>query len=126
VAYRILVTGSREWTDDRAVAVALGHAITRAPFEEEIVIVHGAAPGADSSARTWANLRGFTEEPHHYSEHASPKHRNDHMVRLGADICLAFAQSWASGTGHCARAARRAGIETIDYGVDTRIESRPW
>jgi hypothetical protein len=47
------------------------------------------------------------------------------MVRLGADRCAAFALSWDSGTGHCARLARDAGILTADFGVDTTREARP-
>jgi hypothetical protein len=44
------------------------------------------------------------------------------MVSLGADVCLAFAQAYASGTGHCARAARKAGIPVLDYGVSTLVK----
>lgn len=55
----------------------------------------------------------------------SPRARNQHMVNLGADVCLAFATRWASGTGMCARMARKAGILVVDYGVDTSMEARP-
>src|SRR5690606_28867717 len=49
----------------------------------------------------------------------APLIRNQEMVDKGANVCLAFATKWNSGTGHCARAARRAGIFVCDYGVST-------
>lgn len=71
-----------------------------------------------------APLLGFKCEAHPAREHPDPKARNLHMVGLGADVCLAFAWCWASGTGHCARAARRAGIRTLDFGVPTGVGAR--
>lgn len=39
--------------------------------------------------------------------------RNQHMVDLGADLCLAFTRDNSRGTAHCALAAEAAGIPTI-------------
>lgn len=121
--FRILVTGSREWRDQGVIEEAL---LWAAQGRRDVTVVHGWAEGADTIADRVTRAYGWIPEGHPADMHTSPKHRNDHMVRLGADICLSFAESWASGTGHCARAARRAGIPVVDYGVDTRIESRPW
>lgn len=119
--FRILVTGSRDWDDWDKVFYALRewhlHART---VGMQSVLVHGGARGLDSiAAEIWANYSSMSAEEYPARWFDNPKARNQHMVNLGADVCLAFAKDWASGTGHCARAARRAGIHTIDYGVST-------
>jgi len=126
MSYRILVTGSRTWQNVEAVRVAIDLAgrTSRHP-PQGVTVVHGGADGADTIADVLAHRFGCQVEKHPASEHESPKTRNLHMVGLGADVCLAFAERWASRAGHCARAARRAGIRTIDMGVSTRIEDRP-
>lgn len=119
---RVLVTGSRQWTDDAVIYRAL--AAERNPGQP-ITLVHGAAIGADEIAAYWADEFGWQIEPHKAADFPSPRARNLHMVNLGADVCLAFAARWASGTGMCARMARRAGIRVIDYGVDTAPSASP-
>lgn len=126
MAYRILITGTRTGWYETALRGALNEAFKRANADGSgIVFVHGGAEGVDEQADLIVRAAGFQTEVHPASEHESPKHRNDYMVRLGASQCLAFAETWASGTGHCARAARAAGIPTFDYGVPTAREDRP-
>ena len=129
-ALRILVTGSREWTDRAAVRSALVDALATYTTIGLPVLVHGDAAGADTIAHEeWAALErsrpGWLARPERYRarDFPSPRARNQHMVDLGATVCLAFAHDWASGTGMCARMARRAGIPTFDHGASTE-ESR--
>jgi hypothetical protein len=42
-------------------------------------------------------------------------YRNEEMVGLGADLCLAFIVDESRGATHCAWAAERSGIETIRF-----------
>lgn len=129
---RILVTGSRDWTDRAPVAQAILDAIgqyaphlivpdTHGPRLEwsKVTVVHGGARGLDTIAGRIAKAWTMPTEIHRARDFPSPRARNQHMVDRGADVCCAFASTWASGTGMCARMARRAGIPTIDYGVPT-------
>lgn len=124
MTYRILVTGSREWTDNDKLQDALLDFVHR---DDTCVLIHGACPdGADEMAATaWAIIRDWggdnllPAEAYPGKDFPSFKARNQHMVDLGADICLAFATKWESGTGQTARMARRAGIPVVDYGVST-------
>lgn len=132
IPIRILVTGSRAWLDENAIRLALEFHLQQFPMDRTAVLVHGAAAGADSiAARIWSDWHKrwpwlFAEaESHPAFSFPDPKVRNQHMVDLGAEVCLVFAREWASGSGHCARAARRAGIRTVDYGVPTGVEHRP-
>lgn len=131
---RILVTGSRLLTDSdlvaRGLTVAVEELIHRLPGDREIIIVHGAARGADSLAGSWVikaqkylSSVGYSlrveEHPADWATHrnAAGPIRNQEMVNLGADICIAFFKTGAenSGTSNCVAAARRAGIDVLEF-----------
>lgn len=110
----LLVTGARGWKNRQVIEDAL------APYREtKATLVHGDAKGAGQIAaqiwRDWGN--SVLAMP--ASGFSSPRGRNQVMALMGADVCLAFAMEWDSGTGMCARMARRAGVEVIDLGVST-------
>lgn len=117
---RILVTGSRTWTDRDSVWRVLDGMLF-APGAVPIVVVHGAAAGVDTLAEGWVEARALASWPVESEVH--PAHwvvhgrkagilRNIHMVGLGADLCLAFIRDNSRGATHCATAAHMAGIET--------------
>lgn len=136
--FRILVTGSRDWSDIELVRDALVHAAYQ---HFPLTVVHGACPtGADAIASWW--VRQFsrnldvTEEKHPAQRHpqrdfgswpAAGPRRNAFMVGLGADLCLAFIGPCASrrcsrprphpshGASGCADLAERAGIPVKRY-----------
>lgn len=113
---RLLITGSRDWNDRavmRSALQAAWHELKGRGFDE-IVLVQGAARGADSlAAHLWAQV-GLTVEAHpaDWSTHgkAAGPIRNQHMVNLGADLCLAFPIGKSVGTRHCMAAAEKANI----------------
>jgi hypothetical protein len=136
---RLLVTGSRPWTDRQRLEDALLLAWHDAleSGHTDITVVHGAAPGADTYADIWAKARaghGVTVDPHAADwDTCSPDcpppaghrrlrgtqgsycptaghRRNQLMVDLGAALCLAFPLGKATGTRDCMRRARQAGI----------------
>jgi hypothetical protein len=108
---RILVTGSRDWADWNL----LNNTLNEYAECENIVIVHGDCPtGADVMAQKWADCQGVRVERYpadwkRYKKSAGPI-RNQQMVDLGADVCLAFPLPQSRGTIHCMEAARKAGI----------------
>lgn len=126
--YRILITGSRDWTDRDLFNNALADIVRPIPAHQDIVIVHGAARGADTMADDFARIYGATPERHPAEDHGRwpwcGPIRNRHMVRLGADIALAFIGPCTSqrcrrtdphgshGASGCADLAEQAGIET--------------
>ena len=115
-APRILVTGSRDWDDTLRISVALYNAWKRLGFHKGATLVHGDAPGADTIARDIWRDNGLIDEPHpadwSQGKSAGPR-RNQQMVDLGADLCLAFPKGKSAGTRHCIRAAQQAGIATL-------------
>lgn len=107
---RILVTGSRDWEDMPTIQQVL----------EEYgpgVVVHGGASGADRLASSLAVEIGWGHDPHpvtskewrEIGKRAGPL-RNQRMVDLGADVCIAFPRLDSVGTYDCAARAKRAGI----------------
>jgi YspA, cpYpsA-related SLOG family len=108
---RILITGSRTWTDAETIRAAIRQAALRCP---DAVVVHGAAHGADRLAGAAARALGLQEEQHpaRWDEHgkAAGFIRNREMVQLGADVCLAFIKDGSRGATHCAALAEKTGI----------------
>ncbi|MFJ3834479.1 SLOG family protein [Streptomyces sp. NPDC090054] len=113
--YRILVTGSRDWTREDIVHAALSTACYQ---KVPAIIVHGACPtGADAQASWWTRehaVIGLVEEQHHaawvlHGRGAGPI-RNRTMVDAGADVCLAFIRNGSRGATGCAALAEAAGI----------------
>ena len=130
--YRILVTGSRDWTDEAKLALHLGMA-TGVPADwRSVVVVHGACKtGADKIADTLARSHKLRVEPHPADwrpagtfDRSAGFKRNTLMVSLGADVCLCFLMPCTDpkcrrtdphgshGASHCAGLAEAAGIET--------------
>ncbi|MEV8638969.1 DUF2493 domain-containing protein [Streptosporangium sp. NPDC051023] len=116
--YRILVTGSRRFTDAAVLEAALldtWHDVVA--LGGTIVIVHGHARGADRLADAWACRNGVEVEryPADWAtgRGAGPR-RNAAMVALGADLVIAAPQGRSLGTRDCMRRAAQAGIEIVE------------
>jgi YspA, cpYpsA-related SLOG family len=114
VTFRLIVTGSRTWTDTTAIERALAAILARHP--EGVQLVHGACPrGADAIAAAYAGRTpGFTAEPHpadwqRYGRSAGHR-RNAEMAALGADGCVAFIRAGSPGATGMVQLARAAGI----------------
>lgn len=113
---RILITGSRTWTAIALLRTTLAQWRQTYP---DAVLVHGACRGADQiAAGIWSGW-GLPVEPHpaDWDTHgrAAGLVRNQHMVNLGADVCLAFIRNHSRGAEHTAALADAAGIPTHRY-----------
>lgn len=110
---RVLVTGSRTWTNARVIRDAL-----RSVWGDgNAVLVSGACPeGADRIAEMfWTRWGGQVERhPADWTTHGrcAGFRRNATMVGLRADVCLAFIRDGSYGASHTARLAEEAGIPT--------------
>ncbi|MEU3278163.1 DUF2493 domain-containing protein [Streptomyces antibioticus] len=117
---RVLLTGSRSWTDVGRLELALFLLVRQVGRPCDVVLVHGACPkGADAIADRFARDIGMGVEPHpadweRWGKSAGFR-RNDEMVKLGADICLAFIKDGSAGASMTAGLAKKAGIPTITY-----------
>lgn len=115
---RVIICGSREWTDRDAIANRLFDLPT------DTVIVHGAARGADRIAGQEAQKLGLLVEEHpadwdYYGKRAGFV-RNDRMAKLGADLCIAFWDGRSSGTAMMVDLAEKHGIP-----IELYCEGRP-
>ena len=117
---RVIVTGARNWRDVDLIRDRLSKLMPQLPhLPEDIVIVHGAASGADAIAHDCALRFGYTPEPH-WPKYAwcesrneiaeAPKARNQKMVDLGANLCLAFPTKGSRGTWDMVKRAELARI----------------
>lgn len=141
---RILITGSRRWTDAEAIRDAIATAI--GDYDGPVTIVHGGARGADQlaaalattfgpdvTAERWpADWDGDCRNACH-TGHRQPRngtsfcpmagiYRNADMVAAGADICLAFPLGESRGTRDCMDRATAAGIPVIDITAPSEPE----
>lgn len=137
---RVLVTGSRQWTDVEAVYQSLfrERITTVGMGSRGMIVVHGACPtGADAIADAWAEAARTTAKvqverhPADWATHgkAAGMIRNQEMVNLGADICLAFPLRDSRGTTDCMRRAMAAGIPVLTVShrplADAQIHASP-
>lgn len=103
---RLLITGSRDWTDEQMIFDALATAWRDLGSRMDTLLISGECPtGADRIAETIWESRNLTVERHpadwSKGRSAGPA-RNKKMVELGADLCLAF-------IGHCTSPRCRIG-----------------
>lgn len=121
MSVRILVTGSRDWTDRETVESALCAAWAELGCPDDAVLVQGECHlgGADQIAAEIWRSRGYPVEGHPAemgpNGHVLGPKRNAEMVALGADVCLAFPLPSSRGTKNCMRLAREAGIPVHVY-----------
>jgi len=136
--FRILVTGSRSWPSRDQVWAALDAELARSA--KPLLVVHGACgQGADEFAAEWVRVNrrlpwpGVEQERHPavWRSRRSGLERNEHMVSLGADLCLCFLGPCRSprcryagphtshGASHCADLAEKAAIPTMRITVNT-------
>ncbi len=118
-AHRVLVTGSRIWTDEEAIAdILAGHW-----HDGNALLVTGACPrGADEIAERIWRSRGGLVERHPADWHTgrdAGMRRNAAMVALGADVCLAFIRDRSPGATHTAQLAEQAGIPVHRFQTET-------
>lgn len=133
---RILVTGSREWTDAQKVR---DHLLLYSGGRGTVLVHGDNRRGADRIAAGIAAEWPWVLEPHPANwigpcrDTCRPGHRrtrwrdgveycpaagnyrNQDMVDLGADVCIAFFSGGAvnRGTTDCASRAHKAGIRVI-------------
>lgn len=110
---RVLITGSRFWTNRDVVWQAL---CDHVPIGT--TLVHGGAKGADIvAAGLWAPYGPVECHPADWAAHGRRAGflRNQLMVSLGADLCLAFIKDASRGATMCAGLAEKAGIPVVYY-----------
>lgn len=120
---RILITGSRDWTDRALIHLMLNDAIGLHGPGYSVIVVSGACPtGADLLCEQEAERNGWTVERHPADWETHGKRagfvRNAEMVALGADVCLAFIKNGSKGASMTARLAEEAGIPVRRFEVN--------
>ena len=106
---RIIVCGGRDYQDREAVFEALDRLLVD---KRVTLVIHGAAPGADTIAGQWAEARGIPVQPcpadwKQFKSRAGPL-RNAHMLTLKPDGVVAF--PGGTGTADMTRQAEVAGV----------------
>ena len=123
------MTGSRDYQNKGLVKLTLTYTLGEIlAMGKTMMLVHGACPsGADKYADNWAEemeTAGFFDCDAQIEDHpadwaqyrkAAGYRRNAEMVRLGADVCLAFIRNKSKGASHAAGLAEKNGIWTLRY-----------
>lgn len=119
---RLLVTGSRDWDNEQTISRALFGYWYDAGKPGDLVLVHGAARGADLLAAQCWEKQGFWTEAHPADWNGLGKRagivRNLQMLDLEPEHVLAFIKNNSRGASHCAAEAERRGIPVTYYRED--------
>ena len=115
---RLLVSGPREWTDERAVADVLA----RYADGRDVELLHGDAPGVDAIAARIAvghgwTVRAFPPDAARHGPRARPM-RNLAMLDERPDLVIALHDGRSEGTQHTIDEARRRGIPVEVHGPE--------
>ena len=122
---RVLITGSRTWTDHEYIFSVLKLELERrGPF----ILVSGNCPtGADHMAEVAATRLGQEIEKHPavWEQHGKRAGfvRNAEMVKLGAERCHAFIFEDSKGATMTAKLAEKYGILTIIHRKEAEREN---
>jgi hypothetical protein len=117
-AVRLLVCGSRTWTDYRLLRQVIEDVVGNEFEAEPFVLIKGDAPGADRMAAHLARHWGWDLEVYparwRTQGRAAGPRRNLRMLRDGLpDLVLAFVDkplATSRGTAHMVALARAAGL----------------
>lgn len=119
--FKVLVCGDRNWTDSELIRTRLAKLVQSAEVgTQALLLIHGAARGADSIAgtiaRAWAetmpiNISEFPANWGLYGRAAGPI-RNREMLQMRPDLVLAFHDDIESsrGTKNMVAIARKTGV----------------
>lgn len=124
--FRVLITGSRSWTDVSCIRAALALV---AETHSSITLVSGACPkGADMLCEMVATEMGWDVERYpadwaRYGKEAG-RVRNALMVDTSPDMVIGFIHNNSGGTAHTIRLAKKNGFHTVvhsfnDYPQET-------
>jgi hypothetical protein len=110
--YRVLLSGSQEWTDMMAVWKVLDEIHAEHP---NMRLMHGKCEkGVDHFGELWADARGVPVE--RYPANTADLGnfgflvRNGVMVETMPDVFVGLCLNYSAGTMDCARRAREVGI----------------
>lgn len=111
---KILVTGGRDFNDYETVAAALRRYIN--PGDDDSIVIHGGATGADRCARNWCEANGV----HHASvpalwdwwgKSAGPRRNRAMAYHLSPELVLAF--PGGKGTEDMVKQAQKFGYDVM-------------
>lgn len=124
---RLLITGSRTWTDRGAIRDALRDWWDSTGRNPEAILVSGSCPkGVDRICEEVWEHNGLTVERHpaKWRKPDGSKDwkagftRNEVMVDTKPDKVIAFIHNGSNGTAHCIRYARKQGLEVDVHEVN--------
>lgn len=99
---KVLICGSRDWTDVRSIEECIDE--LKDQYGYNLVIIQGAARGADSLARDIALERNLIVEsyPANWNQYGKVAGfmRNNEMLEQKPDLVIAFQKNNSRGTQH--------------------------
>jgi YspA, cpYpsA-related SLOG family len=109
----VIVCGGRDFSDWDLLRKTLDAMHAKKPFDR---VAHGAAPGADALADSWARLRRIKIERYYalwktHGKAAGPIRNQKMLEEERPDLVIAF--SGGRGTADMVRRARAAGVKVM-------------
>ena len=112
-AFRLVIAGSRDFSDYPALCTAVDEYIKKLSPKRPITIVSGTARGADRLGEQYARQKNYSLEEYpanwHYFGRAAAIKRNAHMAQI-ADAAIVFWNGESSGSKNMIECAKAQGI----------------
>ncbi len=111
---RVLICGSRVWADEDMIERVVGQ------LEQDTVVIHGCARGADLMAANAANRQGkkqlgFPAQWDKYGKRAGYLRNTQMLVEGKPDLVIAFIKCESRGTRMMVDIARKANVAVNIY-----------
>ena len=117
---RLLICGSRHWSDYSTILLKM-FAITFLVHSDDVVVIDGAARGADEMGHRAGVHMGFETlrfpaDWVRYGRSAGPVRNRQMLISGAVDYVLAFPLRGSIGTWDMIRKARKRGVEVEVWG----------
>lgn len=100
---KIIIAGSRDFSNYELLRDRLDYLLKNASDEDEITIISGGARGADQLGERYAKEKGYKiiKKPANWNKHGKSAgyKRNEEMAKI-ADACVCFWDGESRGTKH--------------------------
>jgi hypothetical protein len=115
--FYVIIAGGRDFNDYKLLQKECDYLLQNLVGKYDIVIISGAAKGADTLGERYARIRGFRLKrmPADWDKYGkSAGYRRNVDMANAADACICFWDRYSKGTSHMINIALAKGLQLVE------------